>query len=316
MSSRPKNVRQTIVPTKPRKPSRPAYSGYAARIPKASPRASAQRSRGASSQGGKSGISETQIIVYNPGSSNSILPREYFTKLRTTYSGVIPIAAFTAGPGEGNLTLPIFMCCNDVIAPFGNGTVPGGTYAGWVNGGTPYIWMGYGALTTPTTLPSTNSGRLWNKYLYASVLVTSWELEISLDPSLATTANDGLIITMTPTFDLGVSAPDTVTAALAQPFTKHQIVRGAGNVPKPCTLYVDIPEFTGFNKEEFTNDVAENYACIINAVTYAETSPPIKIFTAININMVDCTTPTYPVPFTVKLVQYVKFFQDTLGDTQ
>lgn len=291
------------------------YKGYAASIPKASPRASADRSRGASSQGGKSGISETQIIVYNPGSSNSILPREYFTKLRTTFSGIIPTGAFTTGPGEGNLTLPIFMCCNDVVTPFGNGTVPGGTYPGWVNAGTPYVWMGYGSLTTPTTLHSTNVTQLWNKYLYSSVLVTSWELEISLDPSLATTANDGLMITMTPTLNLGANAPDTCTAALAQPYTKHQIVRGAGNEPKPCTLYVDIPEFTGFNKEEYTNDVAENYACIVNAVSYALSSPTIKVFTAININMLDCTTPSYVIPFTVKLVQYVKFFQSTLSDT-
>lgn len=315
MSSRPKYVRQTIVPKKPRKPSRPAYSGYAASIPKASPRASAHRSSGSSSQGGQSGVSTSQIIVYNPGSSNTILPREYYTKLRTTYNGVIPVAAFTAGPGEGNLTLPIFMCCNDVITPFGNGTVPGGTYPGWVNGGTPYIWMGYGATTTPTTLSSTNVNRLFNQYLYSMVLVTGWELEISLDPSLATTANDEMMITMTPTFDLGVSAPDTCTAALAQPFTTHQIIRAAGNEPKPCIMFVNIADFVGFTKEEFKGDVALNYACYLNAVTYARAVPLIKVFTAINMNILDCTTPTYPIPFTVKLVQYVKFFGDTLADT-
>lgn len=295
----------------------PSYKGYASNISKASSssRASEDRSSRASSQGGQSGISTTQVIVYDPGASNTILPREYYTKLRTTYSGVIPVAAFTAGPGEGNLTLPIFMCCNDVTTPFGNGTVPGGTYPGWVNAGAPYIWMGYGALTTPVTLSSTNVSRLFNQYLYSMVLVTSWELEISLDPSLATTANDEMIITMTPTFDLGASAPDTCTAALAQPFTTHQIIRSAGNEPVPCSIYVNTADFVGFTREEFKGDVALNYACTLNSITYARVVPAIKIFTAVNINILDCTTPTYPIPFTVKLVQYVKFFGDTLADT-
>lgn len=308
--------RKNVVQKKSSTRKTPAYKGYSNYIPKeASPRPSAYRSSSSHSQGRKSGISSSQAIVYDPGSTNSILPREYYTKLRTTYSGIIPVAAFTAGPGEGDLTLPIFMCCNDVLTPFGNGTVPGGTYPGWVNGANPFIWMGYGALTTPTTLSSTNVYRLWNKYLYSSVLVTGWELEISLDPSLATTANDALLLTMTPTFDLGISAPDTVTAALAQPYTKHQIIRGAGNEPKPCTLYVETAPFLGFTKEEFKGDVALNYSCNINAISYATGPPTIKIFTAININMVDCTSPTYVVPFTVKLVQYVKFFGDTLADT-
>nr|WAE42855.1 MAG: capsid protein [Cressdnaviricota sp.] len=308
MSATRKNVSAKKRPTKP------SYAGYA-KAASRSPASSAHRSGSSSSQGGEHGISTTQVIVYDPGDSNTVLPREYYTKLRSTYSGVIPQTAFTAGPGEGNLTLPIAMCCNDVIKPFGNGTVPGGTYPGWVNGTVPYVWMNYGALTTPTTLPSTNVGRLWNQQLYSMVLVTGYELELFLDPSLATTANDEVLVTMTPTFNLGLNEPNNVTLALAQPFTKHQIIRAAGSEPVPCKLYIDVADFVGFTREEFKGDVALNYACTINNITYAEASPAVKLFTIININTLDCTTPSYPIPFTVRLTQYVKFFGGTLADT-
>src|ERR1035438_1479285 len=85
--------RKNVVQKKSSTRKTPAYKGYSNYIPKeASPRPSAYRSSSSHSQGGKSGISTSQAIVYDPGSTNSILPREYYTKLRTTYSGMTSLS--------------------------------------------------------------------------------------------------------------------------------------------------------------------------------------------------------------------------------
>lgn len=280
----------------------------------------ASKSRNARTESHHTGDGSTQVLIFRPGLGGSaILPREYFTRLRTSYSGIWPVAAFEAGPGQGNLSLPITMCVNDVIQPFGGTAFAGTTYQGWANTITASqpTWMDLGAVQTPTTNSSNSVYQLFTAQVYGSVLVNSASLSISINPSV-TANNDDIILTITPSCDLtgtpGSGTPPDVYHALNMDYTVHETFHGTGNGPRTLTQYIDFPSYLGLSKEEWENDPAMTYANVIGGSTLARSSPQARVFFVVNANVIDLTTPTQVVPFTVTLDQYVKFFNLTLNE--
>lgn len=224
-------------------------------------------------------VANADMILYK-SPHNYILPPKYYTKLHSRYSGAYAVAAFTAGAAAS-----LIINANDVFTPFGS--LPA-TNITWVNG------------VSPLALAATGHAVLGKVDLYENVIVYATELRVSINPS-NTTANDSTIFSIVPTNTSSGSAPSTLEASMKQPFMKFRAVHGQGGQAVPLSCYMDWAKFLGVTRKEFIDDAGVTWGQLYNA------APTNKLYMVINLSTVDAINPTNPIPFTIELIQYVKY---------
>lgn len=238
------------------------------------------------------GRTNPQITLFKPDGTNQILPREYLTKLRTTYAGIFTVAAF--GAATGSIT-DVEFNANDPYRPFsGMATSP----VTWMNG------------ATPATLAATNFGVLCSAVLYNSCIVLATKMRIDFTPS-GISANDSIAVALTPCIN-NVNPPATYELAVKQPFTKSKVIRsiGAGQGENSIELTVDWADFIGIDRKTFASDPSGNFSAQVTPAG-AFSSPTKLFYFVFNMNTVDLLQPAQPMPFQVQYTHYVKFYDFT-----
>lgn len=222
-----------------------------------------------------------RMILYR-APNNAVLPREFFTKLRSRYGGTILPAAFAAGQA---LNIP--MHGNDVFTPFSWATAIGAGIT-WMNG------------ISPAALAATGHSTFGAVNLYENYLVLGTSVKVWFNPQIA---GDQIIVTLTPTNTAGGANPTNVTNALKQPYNRFKEFRIAGSGPSPLKFYIKWSKFLGVGKQFYSNDPAVGWGGIYNA------APVNPLWIVMNINTLDCAVPAVAggIPFTIEVKHYVKY---------
>lgn len=224
------------------------------------------------------GVCNANMIMFK-APNNAIVPRQYFTKMRSRYCGTLGTALFSAS-GHAQLSL----IANDPFAPF---RILPAINITWMDG------------VSPLARTSQDFGLLCNlqHYLKCQVLASKTTIRFSEN----TLVSDDVVACITPSITSPGTVPATVTAALAQPYNRYKEFAGTNLTGAKLNCFTKWNKFIGIDKTIFDNDQALLFTAAYNA------SPTTSLFHVININTMDCSLPASAIGFQFELEQYVRF---------
>jgi hypothetical protein len=143
---------------------------------------------------------------------------------------------------------------------------------------------------------------LCNVNLYERCIVKKTTLEWQFNPS-DTSANDGIIVTVTPSNTAAGADPANTQTAMKQPYTKYKEIRALGSTSPKFSITIDWAKFLGLTDHDFENDPSNSWSHVYNGL------PGGLLYLVTCINTLDCVQPTATIPFTVNMIHHVKFFE-------